>query len=226
MQSKPICYDDIDSSIEFIKSIGSIAVLDTQEIDNMTSQNNNFYGDIFIKINAYEMLEKADALLKFKIILINGSCDQIFLLKHKDKISEFLDKGGILLVFCAMYINWLDTPYLYIPSQIPIKSRMIHTCYHQITNGVKDYDITYRRGVCGFFSRGYITPPKNATIILKDSQDKCVAYIDKNSTNGVILHTAGADLFGYGLFEQSTAKRMGLNLIKWLENELKGNNNE
>ncbi|SUX01745.1 Uncharacterised protein [Campylobacter devanensis] len=64
MQSKPICYDDIDSSIEFIKSIDSIAVLDTQEIDNMESQNNNFYGDIFIKINAYEMLEKADALLK------------------------------------------------------------------------------------------------------------------------------------------------------------------
>ena len=43
-----------------------------------------------------------------------------------------------------------------------------------------------------------------------------MGYIDRDSTNGVILSTAGADLFGYGLFEQSTAKRLGLNLLIYL----------
>jgi len=47
-----------------------------------------------------------------------------------------------------------------------------------------------------------------------------VGYIDRHSSKGVILSTAGADLFGYGSFEADTTRRMGLNCLLWLENLL------
>ena len=109
----------------------------------------------------------------------------------------------------------------YEASAIPIRIREIKLLNHPIFRGVKDYDLNYRRGVKGFFNRGFINPPKNAMWIMKDSDEKCVGYIDKSTTNSLVLNTAGADLLWFGWFELSTAKRTGLNLLLWIENYLK-----
>lgn len=66
----------------------------------------------------------------------------------------------------------------------------------------------------------FYRPPMHV-FFLKDSDGQCVAYIDRQSTKGVIVCTAGADLLGYGLYESSTAKRMGLNLMLWIAKILK-----
>lgn len=116
---------------------------------------------------------------------------------------------------------WLPGNNLYNPSEVPIKDRVIKICTHQIFEGVNEYDLNYRRGVKGFFNRGYFNPPPNAQIILKDNQDQCVAYIDRTSSKGVILSTAGADLLGYGIFDTNTARRMGIGLLKWITEEMK-----
>ncbi len=214
-------YINISSSIDFIKYHGGICVLDTQQDSSMDfGLKDSIYQNVFVNVDAYEGLESAflgDSLKEaFRIILIPSGIDQVLLYHHKEVIAKFLDKGGILLSFAQNYREWLPGNSLYQVSQTPLKNRKILTCKHPITMGVRDYDITYRRGVCGFFSRGYFNPPKNAEIFLKDNADCCVGYIDRDSTNGVILSTAGADLFGYGLFEQSTAKRLGLNLLIYL----------
>ena len=57
--------------------------------------------------------------------------------------------------------------------------------------------------------------------IIKDSDEKCVGYIDTATTKSLVLNTAGADLLWFGWFELSTAKRTGLNLLLWIENYLK-----
>ena len=56
---------------------------------------------------------------------------------------------------------------------------------------------------------------------MQDSDGECVAYIDDITTKGLILSTAGADLIGFGLGESSTAKRLGVNLLLWLEKTMK-----
>lgn len=219
-----IDYSGIGCSIDFIKSQGGICVLDTQQDSSMDfGLHDNIYQEIFSFVNGYEFFEAINAKEEItqKVILITGGIDQILLHSHQKFIDRFLDSGGILLSFAPNFIDWLPGNSLYIASEIPIKDRKILTCEHPITKGVKDYDITYRRGVCGFFSRGYFKPPLGAEVFLKDNANECVGYIDFHSTKGVILSTAGADLFGYGLFEQSTAKRLGLNLLLWIERVLK-----
>ncbi len=219
-----IDYSDFNQTLDCIENHKGILILNTQDTENAENFNTRdaLYGNIFKKIDAYiELPKENNILMDYKVVLIGGGIDQILLYKYKHKILEFLQKGGIVLNFAPMYLEWMPVESLYIASKSPIKDRIICAQEHFIMRGVRDYDITYRRGVCGFFSRGYILAPKHAEIFLKDSDERCIGYIDTHTTNGIIINTAGADLLGYGLFEQSTAKRMGLNLLQWIADMLK-----
>lgn len=216
-------YNKMKDCFCFLQSLGGIAMLDSQGHSIMGSGTQKaFYQGTIHKINAYEALfEGKNALLDYKVVVAPMGIDEILLFENREKIADFLEKGGILLSFTQNYQEWLPGNSLYIASKTPIRIREVKTCGHFITHGVKEYDINYRRGVKGFFNRGYFIPPKNACVFLKDSDEQCVAYIDKQTTKGTIVCTAGADLISYGLYESSTAKRMGLNLMLWIEKTIK-----
>lgn len=204
-----------------IKSSGSIVYLDTTNSKKKLYEN-SVYENIIIKKDAYLQLNEEE-FFTYKICICPTEIDQILLFEHKKQIAKFLEFGGILLSFTQIYLQWLPIHTFYTPSSIPIKDRDIFTIPHFITQGVKDYDISYRRGVKGFFSRGFCNAPFGSEIFLQDSEGECVAFIDTKSTKGVIIASAGADLLGFGLFESSTAKRLGLNLLLWIENYLEKN---
>lgn len=216
-----IDYSLLQKEFDFLKKNGGILVLDTQNNLDIADSTRSYYGEIFFKVDAYEEFNRKSVFGDYKIVLAGVGIDQILLYKYRHKINDFLESGGIFISFAANFLEWLPGNTLYKESKYPIKDRMIQTNGHEITNGVRDYDITYRRGVSGFFTRGYFDPPKKSEVILKDNFNQCVAYIDDKSTNGIIVSTAGADLFDYGLFEQSTAKRMGFNFLLWLSKIIK-----
>ncbi|PAF43436.1 aspartate/tyrosine/aromatic aminotransferase [Helicobacter sp. 11S03491-1] len=196
-----------------------IAYLDSNGYEEKGIYNYFLYQNILEYFDIYTRLE--EGLENFDAIVIPTSIDEIYLLRHASKIQSYLEKGGILLSFAQNFLPWLPGNNLYIPSEISIKDRTIYPSKHSIFEGVREYDLNYRRGVKGFFNRGYFIPPKNAQIILKDNEDCCVAYIDRHSTRGIILSSAGADLLGFGIFDNNTARRMGLGLLEWVWEEIK-----
>ncbi|MCI5968293.1 hypothetical protein [Helicobacter sp.] len=211
-------FDYSHCDFKHIKKHKGIVYLDTQGYKKP-------YGDyfeeglIFSKDAYEEFLKEENVFTSYKIIIFPTDIDQILLFENKNQIKNFLTNGGILLNFAPTYLQYLPKLPLYTASKTPIKLRDIEPLEHCITRGVKSYDISYRRGVKGFFSRGFIDCPKNAEIFLKDSDGRCVAYVD--NTQGLLIHTAGADLLGFGFFENSTAKRLAFNLLLWLEGHLK-----
>ncbi|MCX2683607.1 hypothetical protein OQH60_06975 [Campylobacter sp. MIT 21-1685] len=214
-------FDYLYCNFEYIKSYGGIVYLDATNSKNKIYEN-SLYEDLVVKKDAYVELSKEEFLLH-KILIIPMEVDQVLLYENRQQLQKFLELGGVLLSFTQIYLDWLPIQAFYIPSSVPIKERDIVTTEHFITQGVKDYDLSYRRGVKGFFSRGFMKAPCKAEIFLKDSEGECVAFIDSASTKGAIIVSAGADLLGFGLFENSTAKRLGLNLLLWVENYLQRN---
>ncbi len=205
-------------SFELIRALGGLAYIDSSGVCN--PYQGSMYEDLINKIDAWELFEN-QGLSKLHIMIFPYDIDQILLYDNKTQIKNFLDAGKIILSFTQSYLEYIPGLSLYTASQTPIKDRNILTTKHFITRGVKDYDITYRRGVKGFFSRGFVETPQGAEVFLKDSDGKCVAYIDELSTKGLIINTAGADLLGFGLFENSTARRLGPNLLLWIESYLR-----
>ena len=89
---------------------------------------------------------------------------------------------------------------------------------HPVFAGVREEDLTFRRGVAGFFARGHHEPPPGAEILarLVDPEDgEPIVYVDRVSTAGVILVHAGNDLIA-SVDRDSTAGRIAEQLVGWM----------
>ncbi|MCX2717908.1 hypothetical protein OQH61_09205 [Helicobacter sp. MIT 21-1697] len=209
-----------------LEAFGKIAYIDTGTL-SMNSVGGHFlYKHILQYINLYEEFESI-VLEDFCAVVLPMGIDEVYLSYFKDKILHYLHNGGVVLSFMSDYMQILPFSSGYIQSLVPIKERVIQITSSDaakvIFDGVREYDINYRRGVKGFFNRGYFDKtllPQGVEIFLEDSEGQCVGYIDRDSTNGIILSTANADLLGFGLFDNTSARKMGLNLLKWLSNQL------
>lgn len=201
---------------------GKVAYIESGAL-NMNSAGNHFlYNSILESINLYDDFSAIN-LCDFSAVVLPMGIDEVFLARFRDKILHYLDNGGVVVSFMSDYMNLLTSGY--VQSLVPIREREVKFASGMASNaifeGIREYDINYRRGVKGFFNRGYFeSVPKNVEIILEDSEGKCVGYIDRDSTKGIIIATANADLLGFGLFDNTTARKMGINFLRYLGNEL------
>ncbi|PAF51901.1 hypothetical protein BKH43_01330 [Helicobacter sp. 13S00401-1] len=215
-------YYPIDEKFKWatIQSQGYIAYLDSFDFDASGLYNHFLYKHGFKRLSLYEDLKH---IRDFKVVLVPNSVDEVFLDRNKTYVQDFLQDTNnkrLFISFASNFLPWLPGNSLYTQSKQAIKDRSIKQSKHRIFEGIREYDLNYRRGVKGFFNRGFFEPPLDAEVILKDNENKCVAYIDSKTTNGTILCTAGADLLGYGIFDNNTARRLGLNLLSYISNFL------
>lgn len=212
-----------------LSEYGKVAYIDNGGV-SMTSINTHFlYRNIIEPINLYSGL-KSVHLEQYCAVVLPSHIDEHYLAQFSDKILSFVANGGVLLSFMSDYNGILPHSSGYIQSQVAIKDRVIKPSNTEsariIFENVREYDINYRRGVKGFFNRGYVDTsiiPHDVEWIMEDSEGRCVGYIDRSVGEGVILNTANADLLGYGIFDNTTARLIGINTLKWLELELKAN---
>lgn len=200
--------------------VPSIAYLDTYGNKSSNVCNHDLYKGLLERVDIYDIDQAS--FDQYKAIIIPVVTDEEFLYLHKGKISDYLNHGGIVVSFAQIFRPWLPGNTLWRRSGQSIKERFIQANPdHPLFKGVTEYDMNYRRGVKGFFSRGYFIPPAGAETALRDNQGKCVVYIDRMTTPGTILAGAGTDLLGYGLGQTTTARRIGVQLIDWIERESK-----
>lgn len=198
--------------------------LDSSGYEESGIYNHFLYRNALEYVDIYTSFDNEN-VKKFAAVVIPTSIDEIYLNRNAQVIKNYLFDGGVVVSFAQNFLEWLPGNNFYIPSDLSIKDRLVLESSHKIFAGIREYDLNYRRGVKGFFNRGYVHPPLGAEVILQDNEGKCVAYIDRKSTNGVILSTAGADLLGFGVFDNNTARKMGLGLLEWIGNEI-GNKQE
>lgn len=211
-------------SYEELNTFGKIGYINSLAYEMGEVPSSFLYKNILECIDLYTSLEERD-LCQYCAIVVPMAIDEVYLSKFSQKLLDYVHRGGILVSFASNFTHFLPYNSGYIQSKTPIKDREIRLESHMIFEGVREYDINFRRGVKGFFNRGYfdmsVFPKEHKLeIISRDSDGQCVGYIDRDSSNGTILATAGADLLNFGLFDNTTARRMGINLMAWIHQEL------
>ena len=176
------------------------------------------YQDLFTHIDIYDLPDYD--LTVHKCLVIAGLVDQEFLYKQKEQIRHFLDQKK-LLVFCGnLFRPWLPGGSNFVPKTIRHYTDyqvLIHQP-HPIFAGVHPDDMTYNKGVAGFFARGHHPTPPGAEVLLTLAGGEPITYIDRNSTRGTILVHSGGDLFGY-FFPGKSTGRIAIQLIDWVRDE-------
>jgi hypothetical protein len=142
--------------------------------------------------------------------------DQEHLSAHRAVIRRYLDDGGVVVFGGHLHRHWLPGASMFVPLEVRSHRdyEVAWVADHPIFDGVDPSDLTYRRGVAGFFARGHHPPPDGAEALVRLAGGQPVTYLDRCSTAGTILVQSSGDLLGYyGL--DSTATRIPGQLLDW-----------
>ncbi|WP_036130604.1 hypothetical protein [Lysinibacillus sphaericus] len=170
-------------------------------------------------VEQYDFAQKD--LNEIDVLIIPNFIDQEFLFTQREKITSFLAQKKIVVYCGHLFREWLPGCGPFMPQLIRnFKDyEVFPTAQSTIFEGVTTADMTFKKGVAGFFARGYHHAPANAEILLTFANNKPVTYVDRSSTNGTILVHAGRDLLGYA-DENKTTDRIRPQFLAWLESEV------
>jgi hypothetical protein len=177
------------------------------------------------RIDIYD-LPSAD-LGRYRGLIVPNHVDQEFLHREHARIRAFLDDGRVLVFNGHLFREWLPGARPFVPKGLDgsrLVPRGIHgsddynvriVTPHPIFEGVRPEDLTFRRGVRGFFARGHHPPPDGAEILLTLESGEPIIHVDRRSTRGTILVHSGNDLLGYA-GDATTASRVAPQLLRWM----------
>lgn len=195
-------------------------MLDSGSCFGRARVNNEEYQADFEYIDIYE-LPRID-LKPFKCLVINSLIDQEFLYKHRHIISAFLDDKKVLIFSGNLCKDWLPGGSLFVPKEINSFQDYVVSVHqpHPIFEGVLEDDMTFNKGVSGFFARGHHPIPEGAEVLLTLPGGEPINYIDRSSTKGTIFVHVGNDIFASMRKDQvKTTDRIGPQLMKWVRDE-------
>lgn len=150
-------------------------------------------------------------------LVVSSQVDQEYLHRHRDRIREYLDAGGVVAFSGHLSRPWLPGAGRFEPKKIESHDdyTVLEATPHPVFDGVSMEDLTYQRGVSGFFARGHNPPPEHATTILRLPGDEPIVYVDEESTDGTIFAHSGNDLISLGR-RSTTAARVPKQLVEWM----------
>lgn len=153
-------------------------------------------------------------------LLAGGMIDQEFLHAQRHVIRSFLDAGRVVVWSGHLFRPWLPGCGTFVPKEIRSHHdyEVVVAAPHPVFEGVDPSDLTWRRGVAGFFARGHHPPPPGAHVALALAGGEPVVYVDTDTTPGGIVAHAGTGLVGWG--EPGTsAARITPQLFAWIRTE-------
>lgn len=171
-------------------------------------------------IDQYE-IQTAD-LSDFNVLVVTDFIDQEHLYKHKEVIESFLNDGKIVVVNTHMFRPWIPGVGLFMPKEIRKHSDYVMEAAHNNTfyRGVDMQELTYRKGVSGFYARGsHPVVNKNAEIVLQFTDGTPIVFIDRDSTKGTVVAGACRDFFTYATGQNST-QLIAPQFLAFLDEEL------
>ncbi|MGH8919074.1 MAG: hypothetical protein ACRD0H_12250, partial [Actinomycetes bacterium] len=150
-------------------------------------------------------------LARYAVLIITPTVDQEHLARHRGMIRDFLDGGGVVIFGGHLYQDWLPgaAPFVPLTERTLATYQVVEVADHPIFRGVQPGELTFRRGVAGFFARGHHPVPDGARVLTRLAGGQPATYLDQVSTAGTILVQATSDLLGYcgeALLDWATAE--------------------
>jgi hypothetical protein len=139
-------------------------------------------------------------LAAFGALLISMHSDQRFLATRARQIEEYLTGGGTVVANGHYAYPFLPrmTGFRAIENYTIDDIRVRRLEDHPIWRGVAENDLTFRRGVAGFYGRVWHAAPQDATIIhALGRADRPLDFIYTVGRGRVLFH-GGNDLWQFG----------------------------
>jgi hypothetical protein len=107
-------------------------------------------------------------LARYAALIVTPTADQEHLARQRRVIRDFLDRGGVVVFGGHLHRDWLPGASAFVPltNRSLDGYRVVEVADHPIFRGMGT-ELTFRRGVAGFFARGHHPPPVGAEILTR-----------------------------------------------------------
>lgn len=155
----------------------------------------------------------------FDLIAVTSHIDQRGLQRQAPWLTAFLDGGGILLWNGPVAHSPMPDlqPFVPQPQRNLAGLRVRRLAEHRLMTGIADEDLTFRRGVAGFWGRGHNPPPPGALLLNGLGTEPLEAPVDwlwQRPLGGWLLMHAGNDWLSFAQ-PGTPAGQLVDNLIDW-----------
>lgn len=155
----------------------------------------------------------------FDGVVVPSVVDQEFLEEKSEILTDYLDAGGVIVSFAKIFRDWL-AGYRWRSHPTPARDLELElTREHPVFAPVTEHDLNLYEGVRGWFTRGYLETPEGAEPLVTDADSRIVVAVDKESTTGTILTTAGSDLFHTAFRDHEPFPTVLTELLDWVISE-------
>ncbi len=175
--------------------------------------------DLAGRVERIDCYDLADVdLAAYAGLVVPAMIDQEHMGRRRAVIDDYLEAGGVVVFGGHLHRHWLAGASAFVPLAAPSRARyeVVVVADHPVFRGVDAADLTYRRGVAGFFARGHHPPPEGAEILTRLAGGQPATYVDAVSTPGTILVQTSCDLLGYAGGPETTAARIPGQLLDWI----------
>lgn len=152
-----------------------------------------------------------------EIILIEAHIDQRALLGHREVLGRHLDQGGTI-VFNGhlVYPIFEGLDIFQVAQGRGVNDLVIERVHeHPVFEGVDCQDLSFRRGVAGFYARGANPAPEGAIVIHRLQADGSpIDWVWSRPKGGQIFMHSGNTMWMY-LNDSTSAARIAPQLVNW-----------
>lgn len=152
-------------------------------------------------------------------ILIEAHVDQRALLAHRDALRRHLDGGGTLVFNGHLVYPLFDELECFrVAAGRGIKDLLVERVNpHPVFAGVDCQDLSFRRGVAGFYGRGANPAPPGAVVLHRLQADGSpLDWVWQRPAGGQIFMHGGNTLWMY-LNDKTSAARIAPQLLHWVK---------
>ena len=153
----------------------------------------------------------------YALVVVLRSVDGEALWARRHQIRRFLDAGGVLVALGEAWTNWFpgcrwepECAEDLLPGTVSA---------HPLLNGIAPDQIHWHGKGPRWCNHGHLLPPTGAEVLVANARGHAWLYVDRQSTNGVILAATNLDLDTHAFHGSDTARRLLQRVIVWAEAE-------
>lgn len=177
------------------------------------------YRDKLEPISVCKLLR--EDLMTYDVLIFPRGTDQEMAYAAREKIRAFLDSSRIVISFGEVTKQWL--PGCNWDGVVPEDDGHLSIIEkeHPIFKGLKDESLHWHKGATGWCCHGHFVAPPGSGILVTNEIGYPMVYIDRQSTNGIILVAGQLDAFCHMYAGVRGAEIFFDNALNWAENETK-----
>jgi hypothetical protein len=156
-------------------------------------------------------------LARHDLVLVLRSVDNEALWARRHQIAHFLDRGGVLVVFGEAWSNWFpgcrwepECPEDLLPPVVTASP---------LLRGIAPEAIHWHAEGPRWCNHGHLVPPPGAEVLVANRRGDAWLYIDRSTTNGVILAATNLDLDTHTFHGRELARQLLQRLLAWADEE-------